>query len=464
MKKLALFRFEASPLIGAGHAIRSCVLADALIEQGWICKIVTTAETYEFIHGLNRFDRIEPEIFYKNPSCCDLLIVDNYELDQKYEKHFRSCAKKIMVIDDLANKKHDCDILLDQTYGRDANDYKTLVPEYCKVLAGSDYVLLRKEFIQLRSKALEKRHKTTEIKRILVSMGGSDPENYTLKVLEMIKQSGFSGAIDIVLGFASQNAEVIKNYINDLSNECSIYVNADMPKLMYEADLAIGAAGSSVWERCCLGLPQYLIQTADNQSLIINMLSYPDFKKFYDNCSVNYQKQNELILRAIDGLGTLRLVNYLAGNYDKLNRLVSHAKVREEDVDLIFNWQQNSEIRLYSFNKTSPSYEEHKNWFYKKINSLSVIFEKIIIDGKPCGTLRLDYCADSDSWKLSWYVMPEFQGRGIGFIAIGFAKKIVFGKTINAFVFKENSASHRVMNKAGFKVASEDQNGFCYAY
>ncbi len=461
MKKLAIFRFEASPTIGAGHAIRSFVLAYALVEEGWVCRVVTTLTTYDFIPKLDRFERIDPDNFYQNPLPCDLLVVDNYELDHVYEKNFRPTAKKIMVIDDLANRHHDSDILLDQTYGRDAADYKNLVPQHCKILAGSDYVLLRKEFVELRPKAIEKRRNTAEIKRILVSMGGSDSQNYTLKALDMIKQSGFTGAIDIVLGFKSLNFEAVKDYIASLPNECVIHVNADMPKLVYGADLAVGAAGTSVWERCCLGLPQYLLQTADNQSVVIQQFAHSDFLTFY-NC-VNADYQDNVDVGNIDGLGAFRLLCYLNTGYDKANRLITHAKVCKEDVDLIFRWQQNPELRIFSFNQESPAYEEHKKWFYEKLRSPSV-FEKIIADGIPCGILRLDYCFENNSWKLSWYILPEFQRKGMGSIALNFSKKLAVGKTVKAFVFKENIASQKAMKKADFNVISEDQNGFHYEY
>ncbi len=460
VKKLAIFRFEASSIIGAGHAIRSCVLADALIEEDWICKVVTTLTTYDFIPKMDRFERIEPKNFYDNPITCNLLVVDNYELDQVYESHFRLFAKKIMVIDDLANRMHDCDILLDQTYGRDAESYKDLVPQHCKVLAGSDYVLLRKEFIELRPKALEKRRQTTEVKRILVSMGGGDQQNYTLKALEAVKESGFTGAIDIVLGFTSTNTESVKNYVASLPNECTIHVNADMPKIMYDADLAIGAAGTSVWERCCLGLPQYLFQIAENQSDIIKKFTHSNFMTFYVATNTAYQEY--VSFRNIDGLGVLRLMCYLNPTYDKANYFISHTKICEKDIDLIFNWQQSSELRRFSFNQEKPSCEEHKKWFCEKLISAS-IFEKIIANEVPCGALRLDYCFENNSWKLSWYILPEFQRKGIGTIALNFSKKLAVGKMVNAFVFKENISSQKAMKKADFKLITNDQNGFYYA-
>lgn len=287
--KKAYFRFEASPAIGAGHAMRSTVIADALAEKGWDCQIVTLKESYDFIKNLDRFKRVEPDDFYNNPPECDLLVFDHYDLDHVYESHFRTSAKKIMVIDDLADRQHDCDILLDQTYGRDAEDYKKLVPANCEILAGSDYVLLRKEFINLRPKALEKRKNTKEIKRILVSLGGSDPKNFTLNALQMIKESDFKGAIDIVLGFSAPNIESVKKYADSMGNDYTIHTNADMPTLIYDANLAIGAAGSSVWERCCLGLPQVLMVTAENQQLIYeNLITLDGF--YSDMKNVLFEK------------------------------------------------------------------------------------------------------------------------------------------------------------------------------
>ena len=462
MNKLAFFCFEAAPNLGAGHAIRSCVIADALAEEGWICKLVTKQASYEFIANLNRFERIDPEDFYNNPEICDLLLIDNYELDYEFETRFRSFAKKIMVIDDLANRKHDCDILLDQTYGRDAADYNHLVPTTCKILAGSDYVLLRKEILQLRPMALEKRRYTKEIKRILVSMGGSDPQNYTQKALQMINESGFKGAIDIVLGFQATNLEAIECFIATLSNDCKIHINADMPKLVVEGDLAIGAAGSSVWERCCLGLPQYLIQIADNQGDVIKSFTHLDFLNFYSDPNKNYY--DFIMADKVDGLGVFRVMNHLNPVYDKSSRLISHNKVHADDMDLIFDWQQNQELRRYSFNKHNPSYDEHKKWFGEKLKSQIHVFEKITANEVPCGTLRLDYCFDTNSWKLSWYVIPEFQGNGIGSIALNFSKKLAVARTINAFVFKENIASHKAITKSGFTEVLENKDGSFYAY
>lgn len=301
--KTAFFRFDASSTIGAGHAIRSCVIADALKEKGWKCCLVTQRNSYEFIQDLKRFEIIDPQDFYDNPVFHDLLVIDHYDIEVTSENYFRPYAKKILVIDDLANRLHECDILLDQTYGRDAKDYKDLVPKHCKILTGIDYVLLRKEFVLLRPKALEKRKNTKEINRILISMGGGDSIKYTLKALKIIAESGFKGELDVVIGLQEKGRTEIENTLKTISNQSKIYVNPNMAQLTYEADLALGAAGSSVWERAYLGLPQVVMMTADNQKFSLS--------KIRDFCYVMDSNQIKL------NIEFSKLINFLNQNFSE---------------------------------------------------------------------------------------------------------------------------------------------------
>lgn len=443
MKKTAFFRFEAAASVGAGHAIRSCVLVDALLEEGWVCKIVTSKQSVEFIESLKKYERIDPEDFYELRPEADLLVIDNYDLDETYEKHFRGKINKILVIDDLANRKHDCDILLDQTYGRNPDDYKPLVPIHCKILAGSDYVLLRKEFIEMRPKALEKRRNTKKVERILISMGGSDPKNYTLKALELLKETGFKGDIDIVLGFHSPNLPIVEHYIADLSNVITIHTNANMPQLIYDADLAIGAAGSSVWERCCLGIPQILVQTADNQACILQK-----FQKFqYTNVhqfKIEYRNYGENL---VDGFGINRTIKCLLNDNP-----IKLRKVTKLDKDLIYQWQTNKEIRKYFNNQDSPSFHEHKKWFVKRTSQPENPFWIVTESNEDCGVISLTYNFQKNYYELSWYLIPEKWGRGIGTEALKISSFNVKPFKIHAYVKEDNIASHKSLKKAGFKI------------
>ena len=261
-----IFRFDASIIIGAGHAIRSMVLANRFKELDWHVRIATNLDSYNFIPNLRFFERIDQSNLLDGTSSCDILVIDSYDIDEQVEAQFRKHAKKIVVIDDLANRSHDCDILIDQTYGRLESDYKNLVPENCQILTGSNYVMLRSEFIQYRRKALEKRKKTKIINRVLITMGGSDPKNYSEIALKELVEAGFNGEVDIVAGFKENTIDSINHLIKSVNNKIKVHVNPNMPKLMYEADLSIGASGSRVWERCYLGLPSVLYLTADNQN------------------------------------------------------------------------------------------------------------------------------------------------------------------------------------------------------
>ncbi|MDP4840374.1 MAG: UDP-2,4-diacetamido-2,4,6-trideoxy-beta-L-altropyranose hydrolase [Alphaproteobacteria bacterium] len=443
MIQKAFFRFEASPAIGAGHAIRSCVIADALVEDGWISYLVTSKNSYDFIPDLKRFDRVDPEDFYDEPVSHDLLVIDHYDLDITYEQYFRTYAKKILVIDDLANRNHDCDILLDQTYGRNAKDYQDLVPENCKILTGSDYVLLRKAFIEMRPMALEKRRKTKEIKRILISMGGSDPQNHTLQALEMIKETGFKGEIDIVLGFKEKSKTAILDFLKGMPNLYRVHVNPNMVQLMYEADLAIGAAGSSVWERCCLWLPQVVMITAENQKNIYALPFYKTLKSYFQS----HQTLNSTI--DIDGFGINRLLLEILSQCDQDELFLS--KITESDKNKIYQWQQLKEIRKYFNNPTPPSRAEHDAWFLNRLQYSENPYWLIRYNSEDCGVLSLTYNKCKQGYDLSWFITPQHRGKGFGTVSLVLASKIVFPHKIFAHVKEDNMASQNALKKAGFQ-------------
>lgn len=320
--KTACFRFEASSLIGAGHAIRSCVIADALVDLGWICNIITSLRSYDFISALKRFERIDPIGFETRPIKCDLLVVDSYELDCSYESNFRQDADKILVIDDLANRRHNCDILVDQACGRMPFDYQKYVPDSCKLLLGSNYAMLRKEFRQLRPDALKKRLNTDEIRRVFISFGGGDQSNFIVSALKMLQHINFKGEIDIAMGFTNAHTNMITDFINHMPNKCNLLVASDMAQVMYDADIAIGGAGSTVWERACLGLPSILLQTAINQSFFLSKIAdfniiltdqhdMHGFQKAFTSIAEDYNHYVQQAYNKVDAYGVHRIIEQI---------------------------------------------------------------------------------------------------------------------------------------------------------
>lgn len=304
--------------------MRCLTLAKALTAQGWTCAFITEAESFEFVPALAGYQRLDPDDFYNSPVTCDLLVVDHYDCDITYESRFRPFAKMIMVIDDLANRQHDCDLLLDQTYGRTPSEYKNLTPPHCTVLAGAGYALLRPEFSMLRPDMLQKRGQVRAIERILVNFGGNDQENNILTTLQVLHQCHYQGAIDVVYGVMAPHQESVEAYAATLPNDICFHVNPDMAALMCAADLAVGAAGATTWERCCLGLPSILIETADNQRTIIKNLCdnqavigsgyscLPQHGLLSDFDAVQYAAWVERAASVCDGTGAIKLAQAIA--------------------------------------------------------------------------------------------------------------------------------------------------------
>ncbi|HPF47233.1 MAG TPA: UDP-2,4-diacetamido-2,4,6-trideoxy-beta-L-altropyranose hydrolase [Emcibacteraceae bacterium] len=276
-KPVAVFRCDASPKIGGGHVMRCLSLAGEMRKRGWECLFSSTLETTETLPQLVRdgYEVNPPETIKE----ADILIIDHYDLEKDYETFSRGQAKKIMVIDDFPTREHDCDILLDQTYGRSTGDYKTFVPKECTLLCGADYILLRPQFINLRKKSLENKSAIQKAEKIFVSFGATNPKGITQKVLNALAPfKDWPLSVQVIMGAQAQEKEDVKNLIQEL-NQNSIHnfqieIDVeDMASYLAQADLAIGAGGSMSWERACLGVPSLVIQLADNQSDVIGELN-----------------------------------------------------------------------------------------------------------------------------------------------------------------------------------------------
>ncbi len=258
--------------MGGGHVMRCLALATALEGAGCSVRFVVTVETLAMMPALSsravsvvKSATDASQLMAAVPDGCDLLIVDHYAWDESLEKPCRPWAGKIMVIDDLADRRHDCDILLDQTYGRNSSDYTDLVPAGCDTLTGPHYALLRPEFAEARPRALHRRG-AASFRRILVSIGLTDPVDATSIILDGIIESGLRLQADVVLGSAAPRMAQVREKASRHAG--SITVHADTPRmaeLMIDADFAFGAVGSTSWERCCLGLPTAFVVVAANQ-------------------------------------------------------------------------------------------------------------------------------------------------------------------------------------------------------
>jgi UDP-2,4-diacetamido-2,4,6-trideoxy-beta-L-altropyranose hydrolase len=280
-----LFRVDASEQIGSGHVMRCLTLADEI--RGSCNRIIFCCRDlpgnmigiinnrgYQVIR-LTLDDCFKDEIkkiLAKEQITTDWLIVDHYDLAKDWEEDLRPLVKGIMVIDDLGDREHDCDLLLDQNYYRNSEiRYRGLVPNNCRQLLGPKYALLRPEFKTAR---LPLRVKDGSINRLLIFYGGSDPTNETAKALEAVKLLNRPDiTVDVVVGAANPNRESIKEICFDMANTKFYCQVNNMAELMAQGDLAIGAGGTANWERCYLGLPALVTIIAENQRETVEALA-----------------------------------------------------------------------------------------------------------------------------------------------------------------------------------------------
>lgn len=304
---IVALRADASIEIGSGHIMRCLTLAEALSAElqatcHFICRehksnLITFIESkgFEVIrlpHNNNHINTTDSLAHSKwlgttqknDAATCesalklmqpDWLIVDHYAIDAQWEIQLKPYYKKLFVIDDLADRNHITDVLLDQNFGRKEEDYSRLVPKQCKLFIGPEYALLRPEFSQWREHSLARRKNIEAPKFWLINLGGVDKDNITSKVLLALSRRSLlpDTHITVVMGTSAPHTESIKNLAKSMPWPCEVLINvSNMAELMANADIAVGAAGSTSWERICLGLPTILLTLAANQQEIAQRL------------------------------------------------------------------------------------------------------------------------------------------------------------------------------------------------
>lgn len=366
MNQTIVFRADASLQMGTGHVMRCLTLADALTAQGTDCQFICREHQGNLIEqirhkgycthalpvvadaGLSASDTPQPahaawlgSSQEQDATDCalilaevkpDWLIVDHYALDARWEQALKPCYRQLMVIDDLADRPHACDVLLDQTFGRDAEDYRAWVPAGCRLLCGSQFALLRPEFAALRPYSLERRTRP-QLRQLLITMGGVDKDNATGQVLEALRACPLPAEcqIKVVMGTtAPWLSEVNKQALTMPWPTNAMVGVSDMARLMADSDLAIGAAGATSWERCCLGLPTIMVVQAQNQHKVAHGLELagavqvvydpqeiPDRLPILLSCLLSsptlQREMCEAAARIADGRGVATVIQHLEG-------------------------------------------------------------------------------------------------------------------------------------------------------
>lgn len=477
----AVFRADASAAIGGGHVLRCLVLANELQSLGWRTTFVTNESATDMIaSGMMAASRVVPlptgdlacpaSAINAIGGSCDLMVIDHYGLDAAFEKGVRQGAATVIVLDDLGTRRHDCDLLLDPSPGRKPSDYTSLVPANCRVLTGPHFALLRRDFISARARTPLPGQISVNRLRVVISFGLTDPVNMTAHALRAIAESGLDIDVDVILGGKAPHLDEITQIIGTMNANAVLHIDpTNMPWILTTADLAIGGAGGSALERCCLGLPSIVLSLADNQESNIRGLAevnaiLPLKPRAGDEQTLIAHALQDLVAdrprriamsiaaaRICDGHGAGRVAQYLWPEMDTRGNMVTTRPADVEDTDRVFKWQTIPGIRKYSRTSHAPMLDEHRRWMQHRLLNTKGIFEILECGPSPCGFIRLDPIADAeDTFEVSILIDPEFQGRGIGTCALRLARRLVPDGIFHASIHKDNAPSIRIFMATGY--------------
>lgn len=473
------FRADASQQIGAGHVMRCLTLADGLAARGGRCIFISQplppslAERIRAAgHDLRELDPTVSEESDAGQSSewlgggVDWLVVDHYELGREWETAMRGCARRMLVIDDLADRNHNCDVLLDQNFHREPEArYVGRLPAGCRRLLGPRYALLRREFRHAREGV---QPRSGKVNRVLVFFGGMDAANCTTAALQALARLPAAPAVvDVVVGAEHHQLSAIRALC--ATQGFALHVQSShMAELMAGADASLGAGGSTTWERCCLGVPSFVVVVADNQRGLAREAGAAGFvfapdpdgdpasqfelhlASFLTDAS-RLRDMSARCLQLVDGRGVARVLRAM-GVCDIGMRLA-----RREDARNLFEWRNAPEIRAMSRTRDPIAWETHVSWMDRVLaddNRHLLIGER---QGLPVGVVRFD--VEGDSAEVSIYKVPGQAGQGMGSDLLAAAESWLGQhypsvRSLRAEVLGDNAASHRLFLAAGYEAGA----------
>lgn len=490
-KPCVLLRADGSRALGWGHLVRCFALALALEETGadpvFACARVPEALARAI---RARFDLVplpasgSPAAHARRPFALDeeadssavvaagegrggldAVVADHYGIGRVWETRVRRHTSRLMVLDDLADRRHAADLLLDPSIPEDVDRYERLLPSECKRLLGPRFALLRPEFAAMHAAAGVRRQTTPG--RVVLFAGGTDPLNATGLVLDAwASLDAGERALDVVIGADHGQRGDLERRCRSLPG-VELHVQSDrMAELLARADLLIGAAGGVSWERCCMGVPALMFAAAENQernmaqlaarrtgialgrigaldardlaALIARVLSRPRL----------LQRMGRRGFDLVDGLGATRAALVLGA--DRLALRVAGA----QDDELVWPWRNHPATRRFSRNGAPLERGAHREWWRE---SLADPRRRLFIahcGNRPVGVLRFDL--DGAAAEISIYLDPALTGLGLGPAMLRLAQGWVRRsgqplRRLTAEILPENRASQSAFAAAGFE-------------
>jgi UDP-2,4-diacetamido-2,4,6-trideoxy-beta-L-altropyranose hydrolase len=470
------FRFDASAKAGTGHISRCVTLAKELARRG--ARIIMTLSTdvqqycdwlesegfaVRRVQDSSPFSQKEDAQHFLESTTddgpFDWIVVDHYELEETWEFAVRGRTRRILVIDDLPARSHDCDLLVDQNLSSE-DAYSPYVPPSARVLAGPRYALLRQEFEQLHRNT---RRRGERIQTVLVCFGGADSHDHTSAAVEALTPLAKSLQVVVVLGAANANAAAVANACRNLPNHEILITPPNLATLLAQADLAIGGGGTMTWERACVGVPTVAVGIAANQVRVLKRVLEAGYALgIPEMLEPDVAAIRALVLTAlrspamlagmarrglalVDGNGVQRVADAI------LPREVSFRPATMADSGVILAWRNHPSVRAASLDTDAIRPEVHQQWMEATLrnpDSALLIGERA---AEPVGVVRFDF--SDDVAKISLYRVPGSAG-----IRAGLIRNSVEWLRLNrpeisrvvAHVRSDNQASFGAFLSAGF--------------
>lgn len=484
-----IIRADADSRMGTGHVMRCLALAQAWQEQGGSVLLAgrimgdrlrerlvrQQVELHDTGEGGQAFDDMSWLADLRKQRGREdewrWLVLDGYHFDVDYQRRLRRAGMKLLVIDDYAHlPRYDADLLLNQNAGSERLNYQ--VPRETMLLLGSRYALLRREFRSVRPR--EKADPAAgRAPHILVTMGGADPDNVTLKVIEALQLLELPAVrVKIIVGPANPHLARLQESVRRSELQAELLSGVqDMAPMMQWADVAITAGGSTCWELAYLGVPALIITLADNQRGVAEMMAVagvgfdcgwhhelqPDTlaRQVHELCGD--QRQRLAMSRAgralVDGQGAVRVVECM------MSFPFTFRPAEREDCRLVFDWANDPVIRQASFHGSRIGWPEHEQWFARTLADRNTLFWIIMLHGhRPAGQVR--FVTSGEEAVISISLAAGSRNAGLGGRAIKMACRRLFAmggiSQVRAMVKKENEQSVKSFARAGFERMSEE--------
>ncbi len=500
-----LIRADAGPMVGTGHVMRTLALGQAWKRQGGSVAFVCG----DLPHGL--FKTIEAEDFQiyqvRNGQCAvadakdtveiasaiqpNWIVLDGYRFDDTYQRTFRNIDARLMIIDDHPQARNRrADIVVNQNLKASTDLHHR--SGQARILAGPEFALLRSEFTDFHRERRKPRPIRRQARRILITMGGVDPDNWTLKTLQVLSDLNRQRLIvDCVTGPFYEHLTELAHFKKTANLSLRVHRNVDrMSALMERVDLAITSGRSTCFELARCGVPSIVMAIAEDQWPVVQSMSCNNVmisidcedweatkhqREFRLAASVQQlindpERRREMSasgMQLVDGRGANRIAIQMAASSYRFR------KANPGDVETLWRWRNDPEVRSVSLDETRIPFESHQRWMNRRLddpNTILWVWEDF--DGRPVGLVRFELREENPASALISIIVDQTRrGRGLGAVLIVAAcDKLTEGSAIEQIVAQikpGNAPSERAFRAAGFQliepVIADGKMAFQYA-